>query len=280
MTESATESNKAAAQAAGHTAAAQAARLVDVAGVSLEMIQRGSGRPVLFLHPHIGMERSSAFIDELALGATVYAPSHPGFGHSERPQGMTSIDAVSYLYLELLDRLDLRDVLLVGSSLGGWIAASMAVKSTQRVSRLVLIDPIGAKFGARDQTDIADIYSIPEKKFVELAYHDGEFARRDIDALSDEELVVIARNSETTARYGWSPYMYDPQLRHLFYRINVPTLVLWGENDRFAPLDYGSRYAQAIRGSMFRLIEAAGHFPHIEQPRATAAEILQFGRGA
>jgi pimeloyl-ACP methyl ester carboxylesterase len=262
------------------TSAVQAAHMITVAGTRIELIQRGSGRPVLFLHPHIGMERAEPFVDALAESANVFAPSHPGFGESDRPSGMTSIDAVSYLYLELLKQLDLRDVLLVGSSLGGWIALSMAVKSTERISKMVLIDPIGAKFGPRDATDVADIYSIPEQKFVELAYHNPEFARRDLDGLSDEDLVVIARNSETTARYGWSPYMYDPQLRHLLYRVSIPTLMLWGASDRFAPLSYGTQFVGAIRGSTLRQIDAAGHFPHIEQPRATAAEVLQFSSGA
>jgi len=247
-----------------------------VSGARIELLRQGSGRPILFLHPHIGMERALPFIERLSGAGEVLAPSHPGFGESERPAGVTSIDDISYLYLELLQQFDLRDVLVVGSSLGAWIALAMAVKSTERVSQLVLADAVGVKFGARDKLDIADIYAIPEKKFIELAYHDTSFAQRDYTTMSDAELVVVARNNESTARYAWSPYMYDPRLRHLLYRIAVPTLVLWGASDRFAPADYGRHYAEAIRGAKFTEIAHAGHFPHIEQPQATSAAILAF----
>ncbi len=253
---------------------------VTVAGARIELMRRGKGRPLLFLHPHIGMERAGNLIDSLAGHWQVLAPSHPGYGESERPKGVTSVDDVAYLYLELLDQLDLRGVVLVGSSLGAWIALSMAVKSSERLSRMVLIDPVGVKFGPRERSDIADIYAISEKKFIELAYHDPAMAQRDYPALSDGELTVIARNSETTARYAWNPYMYDPRLRHLLYRVGLPTLVLWGASDRFAPMAYGRNYADAITGASLQDIAKAGHFPHIEQPQATAEAITAFGDAA
>lgn len=249
---------------------------VSIAQAKIEVGRQGRGRPILFLHPHLGLERSGSFIDALARHGEVFAPSHPGFGASERPAGLSSIDEIAYVYLELLRTLDLRDVLLVGSSLGGWIALAMAIKADDRITKLALLDPIGVKFGPREATDVADMYSIPEAKFVELAYHDGAFARRDVDAMSDQDLVVLARNRESTARFVWSPYMHDPALRRLLYRVHVPTLVLWGAHDRFAPVEYGRRYAEAIAGATFREIAAAGHFPHIEQPAATAEAILAF----
>lgn len=256
------------------------AGIVTVAGTRIEMRRSGKGRPILFLHPHIGMEHADGFIRCLSGHGEVIAPSHPGFGETVRPEGVASIDDIAYLYLELLDQLDLRDVLLVGSSLGGWIALDMAVKAAQRISRMVLIDPVGIKFGARDKLDIADLYAIPDAKFIELAYHDRGLARRDYAGMSDEELLVVARNTESTARYAWSPYMYDPRLRHLLYRIHIPTLVLWGANDRFAAPDYGRHYAESIPGAQFQEIAAAGHFPHIEQAQATADAIKAFDAGA
>ncbi|MFM9970720.1 MAG: alpha/beta fold hydrolase [Burkholderiales bacterium] len=247
-----------------------------VAGARIELVRCGKGRPILYLHPHIGMEQAGPFIKLMAANAEVIAPSHPGFGESERPKGITSIDDIAYLYLEMLKDLDLHDVLLVGSSLGAWIALAMAVKSPERFAQMVLADPVGVKFSARDKLDIADIYAIPDKKFIELAYHDPSHAHRDYAAMSDEELMVVARNSESTARFCWSPYMYDPRLRHLLYRLHMPTLILWGASDRFAPLANGKNYVEAIVGAKFMEIANAGHFPHIEQPQATAEAIAAF----
>src|SRR3989442_11333628 len=94
-----------------------------IAGANIEILRRGKGRPVLFLHPHIGLHGSERFIDLLGRHVQVIAPSHPGFGHSELPRGMASVDDMSYFYLYLIEHLDLRDLGVVGASFGGRVAA-------------------------------------------------------------------------------------------------------------------------------------------------------------
>ncbi len=104
-----------------------------IAGANIEILRRGKGRPILFLHPHIGMHGSERFIEQLARHAQVIAPSHPGFGHSELPGGMSTVDEMSYFYLDLIEQLDLRDLIVVGASFGGWIAAEIATKTCERL---------------------------------------------------------------------------------------------------------------------------------------------------
>src|SRR5215471_16389925 len=130
------------------------AAAITVNGIKVETIEKGRGRPLLFLHPGIGLDRNAPVIDLLAEGARVIAPSHPGFGGSEQPRSFTTVDDLAYFYLDLLDELDLKDTVLVGVSLGGWIAAEIAVKSTQRISHLVLANAVGIKVGPRDSRDI------------------------------------------------------------------------------------------------------------------------------
>ena len=89
-----------------------------VNGVTITAVDRGKGRPILFLHPGIGIDPAAPVLAELARGGRVIAPSHPGFGASQLPKGMTSVDDVSYFYRDLLDQLDLRDVLAVGVEIG------------------------------------------------------------------------------------------------------------------------------------------------------------------
>jgi pimeloyl-ACP methyl ester carboxylesterase len=247
-----------------------------VAGVRIELIERGAGRTLLFLHPGIGIAAEAPVLGRLAAAMRVVVPSHPGFGRSEQPKHMTTVDDLAYFYLDLMEALDLRDVVLAGVSFGGWIAAEIAVKSCERIGRLVLADALGIKIGGRETRDIADIFAMTEPQFNDLAYFDPAAAKRDYPALPEEQLVVVARNREAMARYGWTPYMHDPKLLGRLHRIRVPTLVLWGAADRIALPEYGRAYAAAIPGARFATIERAGHFPHVEAPGEFAATTLAF----
>jgi len=247
-----------------------------IAGVNIEILRRGKGRPILFLHPHIGIHGSGRFIERLAREVQVIAPSHPGFGHSELPRGMSTVDDLSYFYLDLIENLDLRDLVVVGASFGGWIAAEIATKTRERLSRLVLIGAVGAKFGARETSDIVDIFATPRSRWEELSFRDPAVWLRDYESLPEEELTAMARNREATALFAWNPYMYNPKLRGRLHRIRIPTLFLWGANDGFAPIAYGKDYCAAIPGAKFEEIADSGHFPHMEQPEAVARHVIGF----
>jgi pimeloyl-ACP methyl ester carboxylesterase len=252
---------------------------ISVNGIRVECVERGSGEPLLFLHPGIGLDRADAALDRLAERAGVIAPSHPGFGRSEQPRGFDTIDDLAYFYLDLLDARDLRGVTVVGVSLGGWIAAEMAVKSSGRIARLVLANAVGIKVGDRTTRDIADIFAMTEDDLNAHLYFDPKAAARDFAAMPEAEVRIIARNREATARYAWSPYMHDPKLKGRLHRIRIPTLFLWGSADRVLSQAYGRAYCAAIPGAQFELIEGAGHFPHVEAPEEFARRIFAFTQG-
>jgi pimeloyl-ACP methyl ester carboxylesterase len=249
---------------------------ITVSGIQIEMIERGRGRPLLFLHPGIGIEADAPVLERLAARSRLLVPTHPGFGRSEAPTSFDRIDDLAYFYLDLLEQLDLRDITVVGVSLGGWIAAEIAIKSTARISHLVLANPIGIKVGGREQRDIADIFAISEDDFLKIAYCDPAAGKRDYKTMPDAEVRAAARNREATARYAWSPYMHDPKLKGRLHRIRIPTLFLWGTHDRVLSEDYGRAYCAAVPGARFEPIERAGHFPHIEQPDAFADKVFAF----
>ena len=250
--------------------------MIVVNGSRVELIDRGRGRPILFLHPHIGLDPAAPVLATLAEGGRLIAPSHPGFGHSERPAGLTAVDDLAYFYLDLMDALDLRDALVVGVSLGAWIAAAIAVKSTARIARLVLGNPVGIKVGDRETRDILDIFAMLEDGFLDKAFADPAAGKRDYGAMTDDEVTVVARNRETAALYAWSPYMHDPKLKGRLHRIGIPTLVLWGTADRLVGEAYGRAFAAVVPDAKFETIAGAGHFPHIEQPKAFAGRTLAF----
>ena len=247
-----------------------------VNAVRIELIDRGHGRPILFLHPHIGLDPSTPVLAMLAEGGRLIAPSHPGFGHSERPAGITTVDDLAYFYLDLMDALDLRDTLVIGVSLGAWIAAAIAVKSTVRMARLVLGNPVGIKVGDRETRDILDIFAMLEGEFLEKAFADPTVGQRDYGAMTEDEVTVVARNREAAALYAWSPYMHDPKLKGRLHRIRIPTLVLWGAADRLVAETDGRAFAAAVPGAKFETVAGAGHFAHIERPKAFAGRALAF----
>ena len=253
-----------------------------VNGVDLELSDSGRGTPLLFLHaghPTGRLKPDAPVLRHLSETFRVIAPTHPGFGEAPAADHMNTVDDLAYLYLDLLDAMDLRDVTLVGVSLGGWIAAEMAIKSTERIARIVLASPVGIKLGGRESRDIVDIYSIFDKQIAELAFADAGMGTPDKSTLAEDDFLAMARSRESTARYVWSPYMHDPKLKGRLHRIHVPTLVLWGAADRIVTPGYGRAYAEAIPNARYVEMAAAGHFPHIEKPELLARHVAAFAEG-
>jgi pimeloyl-ACP methyl ester carboxylesterase len=243
--------------------------------VPLTYLELGTGAPILVLHGAGGLPEEAPFLGRLAEHGRVIAPTHPGFGRSVLPDWIDSIDDLAYIYLDLLEALDLRDVTVIGCSMGGWLAAEIAVKSTARIARLVLAGPIGIKVSDRLTRDIVDIFATDPVELERLAVHDPAKAL-DFTTLSDDALEVLARNREAAALYLWEPYAHNPKLPRRLHRIDVPTLLLWGESDRIVTPAYGRAYAELIPGARFELIAAAGHAPQIEQPEAFVKRVVQF----
>jgi pimeloyl-ACP methyl ester carboxylesterase len=257
------------------SAAPHADRLT-VRGIDLEVVWRGSGRTIVFLHGFQPLDPGAPFIELLSRSACVLAPSHPGFGTSARPDDFETVYDLVHLYRELLDGLPDVNVALVGASFGGWLAAEIAAACPHRLDRLVLVDALGIKLGDRETPDILDVFNTHPDAVRRLSWHDPERSAPDFDALSDAALSRHARNWEALCLYGWEPYMYNPRLKRWLGRIALPTLVLWGASDGVVRPAYGRAYAALIPGARFALIDAAGHHPELERPDALADRVLDF----
>lgn len=250
--------------------------LVTIGGAEIEVVRRGNGKPLLLLPGEDMLEAESAFVAGLAKNFEVILVSPLGFGRSSRPDWLTQPADQAYLLLSLFKKLGLSRVPAIGCSFGGWIAAEMAVMNDESFSRLVLIDPYGVKLGGPTERDFADIYQLGPAKSAALKFRAPETMKRDLGKLSDDELGRIARNQESFARFGWEPYLHNPKLKHLLYRVTAPTLVLWGEQDGIASVDYARGFAKLIPDARVATIAAAAHYPHIEQPDAALRHIAEF----
>jgi pimeloyl-ACP methyl ester carboxylesterase len=252
--------------------------VIHVTGMDIELERRGSGQPLLLLYGEEGLEPEAPFLDELAKNYEVFIPSPPGFGNSERPDWISSLDDVSYIYLDLVEKLALKNAPVVGFSLGGWLAAEIATKDDSFISKLVLVDAYGIKPGGPFDRDIADFWSLHPSQVLKLKWHDTEKGKRDFPSMPEEKLTIVARNIESLARFCWDPFMHNPKLKHRLHRIKVPTRVIWGEHDGIVAPAYGKAYAEAIPGATLQVIPGAGHFPHLEQPESFMAALREFLR--
>jgi len=216
-----------------------------VHGIELEAVRRGKGRPILALHGFDTIDPDAPFLDLLGRHREVVAPSSPGFGNSPRPKDFDKVYDLVHLYLAALDKL-------------------------------VLVDPLGIKISDRETADILDIFNRSPDIVRRASWHDPDRVAPDYNTMSDEALVVRARNREALCLYAWHPYMYNPQLARWLGRIKIPTLLVWGASDGVVSPDYGRAYARLIPGSRFALIEGAGHHPEIEQPEAFVEQVAAF----
>jgi pimeloyl-ACP methyl ester carboxylesterase len=206
--------------------------------------------------------------------AHVLVPTHPGFAGEPRPEWFDSIDDIALAYLDLLERLDLRDVLVIGSSMGGWVASAMALRDTaQRLRGLVLIDAGGIQV---DGHPIADVSTLTPDELAALSFHNPAAFRVDPATVSTEQAQARAANLRALYVYDQGQGMGDLKLRGRLRRVSIPVLVVWGESDRVIDPEYGRAYAQSFPDARFELIAESGHLPQIEQPERLLTLVRKF----
>ena len=254
---------------AGHTDG-----MIEARGCRIRMMRGGSGPPLLVLHGAGGAGVWLPFMDRLAERFELIVPEHPGFGASDTPDWLDTIHDLAYFYLDFLADQGLIGVHLVGLSLGGWIAAEIAVRCTARLATLTLVDAAGIYLPGVPQSDpfLRSEEQRIRDNFVDQAVAEAVIAR----ALAPEMEDVNLKNRTTTARLAWQPRAHDPHLPKWLHRIDVPTLVLWGENDVLFPKDYAAAWQRLIPGAKAVVIPRCGHVPNVEKPTEFVAALSDF----
>jgi pimeloyl-ACP methyl ester carboxylesterase len=239
-------------------------KLDGVGPVDLTVDEQGEGRPFLLLHGGGGPGTVAGFGALLAGSrpARAISPTHPGFGGTPRPEALHTVAGLAGLYVALLDQLGLDDVTVVGNSIGGWIAAEMALLASPRVSGIILVNGVGIQV---PDHPIADFFSLTMDQVTQLSYHDPDRFRIDPATLPPAAQAGMAGNRATLAVYAGTA-MSDPTLAGRLSVVETPTRVLWGDSDQIVDPDYGRAFAAAIPSARFQLLTDTGHMPQLETP--------------
>ncbi len=250
-----------------------AENFLDIDGVRLRYLEAGSGRPVLYLH---GVGDVGAWRPPLGILSNDYRvirPDHPGFIESAALPN-ESIPDIAAFYSRLLDVLELDDVLLIGASMGGWIATELALREPRRVTRLIVVDPAGMMVSG---VPVANVFELSAEEVAERAFAPGpqrDAAVANARHTPDPDDVSFRRSERSRAtaqRIASHPLMDDPGLPSRASALAMPVTLVWGEHDRLIPPEHSAAWLAAIPGSRLFVIPDAGHGPQVQQPQAFLA---------
>jgi pimeloyl-ACP methyl ester carboxylesterase len=256
-------------------------RLIDIAGITVELRRGGSGTPVLVIHGELGVPGWLESFAQLAEHHDVIVPSLPGYGRSTRPDWIMGVHDLAAWVTWFARDIDLRTpVNVIGCSLGGWVAAEIATVAPQFFNKMVLVGAMGIK---PEQGEIFDYFLESGLTGLRRAFHRPEqssaFMRYWGNEWTPEETDLVEQHREMTCRIAWKPYMHSLTLHHLLPGVSTPTLLLWGGEDAITPINSGEIYQRAIPRSRLVVIENCGHMPEMEKPTEFAGLIENFLAG-
>ena len=243
--------------------------------LEITFTETGTGRPALILHGGGGPFTVAGIANHLAETMHTITPVHPGWNGTHRPEWFSGVDDLALAYLQYLEDNDLHDVLVIGSSMGGWIGSEMAVRdSAGLITGLILIDSVGINVDAHP---IRDFFALDARGVARYAWHDADRYYVDPASVPAEQAARTKANMATMRVIAGE--MHDPKLMRRLGRIRIPVLAIWGDSDGIVTPAYGAAYAGAFKNGRLEVIKDAGHLPQIEQPAATLAVIDGYANG-
>jgi len=248
-----------------------------IRGVSVKLHRAGSGPIVLFLHGAGGVPQWLPFFDTLAEHYDLLVPEHPGFGDSDDPKWIRSMPDLALFYLDLIEEAGLDNIHLIGNSLGGWLAAEILIRDRSRFRSLVQLAPAGIRTKG---APCGDNFIWGPEEAVRNLYHDQAFADR-ILALTPTEAQtdVMLKNRFTAAKFGWQPRWFNPDLEKWLHRIKLPSLVIWGDDDKILPPVNAALWRERLPDARVIMVDQCGHLPHVEHADLVSRHVLAFLEG-
>jgi pimeloyl-ACP methyl ester carboxylesterase len=245
-------------------------------GAKIHYRRGGSGAPVLLLKSEDALPLDARFVAALAADFDLIVPDHPGFGQSDTPDWLKGIGDAAYFYLDFIAALQLDSVHVVGCSLGGWLAAEVAIRNCGPLASLTLIAPFGVR---RRGAAFGDVFLWTPEENLRNRFFDQTHAEHFLGTIrghTDHEAAALLKDRYTTARLAWQPRFFNPELERWLHRIARPVQLLWGDSDRVVPPAVAESWRAQLPQARLAMIERCGHLPHIEHPTATADRIKSF----
>jgi pimeloyl-ACP methyl ester carboxylesterase len=250
---------------------------IKVRARNTRLFRGGEGPPLLFLHDTF-CPSWLPLHQILAEHYEVFVPLHPGCAGSEDGfDQFEEMEDVVFHYFDLCTTLRLDHPVVVGASFGGWIAAEWGIRYSKTLRGLVLIDALGLHIPEAPTPDILSFDPAASRQVI-FADPSSALALEVIPEMpKPEEVVSVLLARQTLARFAWQ-FPDNPRLRRYLYRIQMPTLVLWGERDGFVSVAHGQAYHEGIAKSELVVLPGFGHLPHVETPEVCAKAMLKFLR--
>jgi pimeloyl-ACP methyl ester carboxylesterase len=249
---------------------------LDIQGVRTRLLRGGHGPALVYWHGAGGAGAWAPHHALLAERFTVYAPDHPGWGGSDNPEWMDTIQDYVLHYDGVFRALDLSRPVLVGHSLGGWMAAEFAATYPDRLDALVLVDAAGMPFTHESVPDFFAVVARGGRALAEMIFHKPEVAAAYFPASqTPEEQLRAYRALTSTARIAWDRWFEDKLPRRLA-RVTTPTLVLWGAHERLFPVEMAHKFVEALPDATLQVFDDCGHMAPFENPTTFAQAIAQF----
>jgi len=249
-------------------------QIVKIGEVGVSLRRAGKGPPLLFLHGADGYSQWLPFFDALAEQYELFVPEHPGFGASDDPALIRSVSDMALFYLDLLEALGLRDLHIVGHSLGGWIAAEILIRDRSRAKSLTLISSAGIRV---EGVPSGDLFIWSREELLRNVFYNQAYA--DI-ALSlqptEQQLDTMLKNRFTATKLGWHPRWYNPDLEKWLHRIKLPVRISWVDEDKIMPSDYAGLWRERLPDARLVMIEKCGHVPQVEKLSETIGPLRDF----
>ena len=206
-------------------------------------------------------------------------PDLIGFGYSDKPMVDYTPEFFSDFLEKFLDKMELTKPHLLGSSLGGQIAAKYAAKSNSNVGKLILVSPSGAM---KHTTPALNAY------IMAALYPDEQGAKTAFEMMSglsneiDQSIVqnFVQRMQLPNAKMAFMSTLLglknSPVITQTLKSILVPTLIIWGNLDPVIPVKYAESFVSSIKDCRFYRIDGSGHTPYVDDPQKFSKIILDF----
>jgi len=246
-------------------------------GRTQTVYQGGEGSPVVFLHGGGGLVLEDPLLVELERNHALSAPIAPGFADLGDLDELRDVHDLAMHYDDLFEALGLDGVPVVGHSFGGMVAAELAAHYPRRVSKLVLIAPVGLW---NEAYPVADLFAalpteLPGLLYADTSHPAAQAMLAGADGEPDVEMLVpVIQGLTALAKFMWP--IPDRGLVRRLGRIAAPTLLVWGERDALVPARYAEDFAAGLADSQTVIIPGAGHLPTVETPEATIAAVGAF----